>query len=145
MTFEETIEIFFPYLYSIRRLKTYISFDLIFPPKWEFPNSIVEKLQITQNEGNDGKLITSIVTLPNEMSPTLSGIQRIIYHNLEREEKEELFKHKVGELKKLFSSTDLDKLKHLEFNVYDEDDDEKQLQLYGGDDDETYTGDGEGT
>lgn len=143
MTFEETIEIFFPYLYSIRRLKTYISFDLVFPPKWEFPNNIVEKLQITQNEGNDGKTITSIVTLPNEMSPSLSGIQRIIYHNLEREEKEELFKHKVTELKKLFSSTDLDKLKHLEFNVYDEDD-EKQLQLYGGDDDETYAGDGEG-
>ena len=143
MTFEEIIEILFPYLYSIRRLKTYLSFDLIFPTTWEFSNQIVEKLQITQNEGNDGKLITSIVTLPNDMSGTLSSIQKIIYHNLEREEKEKLFKSKVSELKKLFGSTNLEQLKHLEFSVYDEEDGEPQL--YGTDDDEGVEGNGEGT
>ena len=142
MTFEEIIEILFPYLYSIRRLKTYLSFDLIFPTTWEFSNQIVEKLQITQNEGNDGKLITSIVTLPNDMSGTLSSIQKIIYHNLEREEKEKLFKSKVSELKKLFGSTNLEQLKHLEFSVYDEEDGEQQL--YGTDDDEGLEGNGEG-
>jgi transcriptional regulator of heat shock response len=142
MTFEEIIEILFPYLYSIRRLKTYLSFDLIFPTTWEFSNQIVEKLQITQNEGNDGKLITSIVTLPNDMSGTLSSIQKIIYHNLEREEKEKLFKSKVSELKKLFGSTNLEQLKHLEFSVYDEEDGEPQL--YGTDDDEGLEGNGEG-
>jgi hypothetical protein len=102
----------------------------------------VEKLQITQNEGNDGKLITSIVTLPNDMSGTLSSIQKIIYHNLEREEKEKLFKSKVSELKKLFGSTNLEQLKHLEFSVYDEEDGEPQL--YGTDDDEGLEGNGEG-
>jgi transcriptional regulator of heat shock response len=142
MTFEEIIEILFPYLYSIRRLKKYLSFDLIFPTTWEFSNQIVEKLQITQNEGNDGKLITSIVTLPNDMSGTLSSIQKIIYHNLEREEKEKLFKSKVSELKKLFGSTNLEQLKHLEFSVYDEEDGEPQL--YGTDDDEGLEGNGEG-
>jgi len=142
MTFEEIIEILFPYLYSIRRLKTYLSFDLIFPTTWEFSNQIVEKLQITQNEGNDGKLITSIVTLPNDMSGTLSSIQKIINHNLEREEKEKLFKSKVSELKKLFGSTNLEQLKHLEFSVYDEEDGEPQL--YGTDDDEGLEGNGEG-
>ena len=142
MTFEEIIEILFPYLYSIRRLKTYLSFDLIFPTTWEFSNQIVEKLQITQNEGNDGKLITSIVTLPNDMSGTLSSIQKIIYHNLEREEKEKLFKSKVSELKKLFGSTNLEQLKHLEFSVYDEEDGEPQL--YGTVDDEGLEGNGEG-
>jgi hypothetical protein len=143
MTFEDIIEILFPYLYSIRRLKTYLSFDLIFPTTWEFPNNLVEKLQITQNEGNDGKLITSVVTLPNDMSGALSCIQKIIYHNLEREEKEKLFKSKVVELKKLFGSTNLEQLKHLEFSVYDEEDGEPQL--YGTDDDERVEGDGEGT
>ena len=142
MTFEDIIEVLFPYLYSIRRLKTYLSFDLIFPSTWEFPNQLVEKLQVTQNEGSDGKLITSIVTVPNDMSGTLSGIQKIIYHNLEREEKEKLFKFKVNELKKLFGSTNLEQLKHLEFNVYDEEDGEPQL--YATDDDEAIEGDGEG-
>jgi hypothetical protein len=142
MTFEEIIEVLFPYLYSIRRLKTYLSFDLIFPSTWEFPNHLVEKLQVTQNEGSDGKLITSIVTVPNDMSGTLSGIQKISYHNLEREEKEKLFKSKVNELKKLFGSTNLEQLKHLEFNVYEETDGDPQL--YGADDDEGLEGDGEG-
>lgn len=144
MTFEETIEILFPYLYSIRRLKTYLSFDLIFPSTWEFPNNLVEKLQVTQNDGNDGKMITSIVTLPNQSAQTLSIIQKIIYHNLEREEKERLFKTKVSELKKLFGSTKLEQLKHLEFNVYEETDTDADPQLYGADDDEGIEGDGEG-
>lgn len=143
MTFEEIIEILFPYLYSIRRLKTYLSFDLVFPNTWEFPNNLLEKLQLTQNEGNDGKMITSIVTQPNDMSLTLSSIQKIIYHNLEREEKEKLFKFKVSELKKLFGSTNLEKLKNLEFNVYEETDGDPQL--YGTDDDEGVGTDGEGT
>ena len=143
MTFEEIIEILFPYLYSIRRLKTYLSFDLVFPNTWEFPNNLLEKLQLTQNEGNDGKMITSIVTQPNDMSLTLSSIQKIIYHNLEREEKEKLFKFKVSELKKLFGSTNLEKLKNLEFNVYDETDEDPQL--YGTDDDEGIERNGEGT
>lgn len=142
MTFEEIIEILFPYLHSIRRLKTYLSFDMVFPGTWEFPNNLVEKLQVTQNEGNDGKMITSIVTLPNDMSLSLSVIQKIIYHNLEREEKEKLFKFKVSELKKLFGSTNLEKLKNLEFNVYEETDGDPQL--YGTDDDEGIEGDGEG-
>ena len=144
MTFEEIIEILFPYLYSVRRLKTYLSFDLIFPSTWEFPNNLVEKLQVTQNEGNDGKMITSIVTHPNQSALTLSVIQKIIYHNLEREEKERLFKAKVSELKKLFGSTNLEQLKHLEFNVYEETDTDADPQLYGADDDEGIEGDGEG-
>jgi hypothetical protein len=117
MTFEEIIEVLFPYLYSIRRLKTYLSFDLIFPSTWEFPNHLVEKLQVTQNEGSDGKLITSIVTVPNDMSGTLSGIQKIIYHNLEREEKEKLFQTKVEELKVLFEKQTLKSLKTLKFEI----------------------------
>lgn len=145
MTFEEIIEILFPYLYSIRRLKTYLSFDLVFPTTWEFPNNLLEKLQVTQNEGNDGRMITSIVTVPNQSALTLSVIQKIIYHNLEREEKERLFKSKVSELKKLFGSTNLEQLKHLEFNVYEETDTDADPQLYGTDDDEGIEGNGEGT
>jgi hypothetical protein len=144
MTFEEVIEIFFPYLHSIRRLKTYITIDLTFPPTWDCPNDLVEKLQVTQNDA-DGKLITTFVTEPKTMSFTLNGIQNLIYHNLEREEKEKLFRTKVSELKKLFGSTTLEQLKHLEFNVYDETDEEHEPQLYGGDDEEIHKADGERT
>jgi len=138
MTFEEIIELLFPHLYSIRRLKNYISFDLVFPNTWEFPSNILEKLQVTQNEA-DGKMVTSFVTEPKLMSTTLIGIQSLIHYNLEREEKEKLFKTKVSELKKLFGSTTLDQLKHLEFNVYEESEDEPKL--YGGDDEEEHLGD----
>jgi hypothetical protein len=79
------------------------------------------------------------------MSFTLNGIQNLIYHNLEREEKEKLFRTKVSELKKLFGSTTLEQLKHLEFNVYDETDEEHEPQLYGGDDEEIHKADGERT
>jgi len=143
MTFEEVIEIFFPYLYSIRRLKNYIAIDLSFPSTWDFPDNLVEKLQVTQNEV-DGKMITTFVTELKVMSSTLNGIQNIIYHNLEREEKEKLFKTKVSELKKLFGSTTLEQLKHLEFNVYDDPEEDTEPQLYGRDDEEVHEGDGEG-
>ena len=133
MTFQEIIELLFPYLHSIRRLKTHVSFDLIFPQNWEFPNRIIEKLQVAQNEGSDGRTITSFVCQPNILGPTLVGIEDIIYFNLEKEEKEKLFKTKVGDLKKLFAATSLDQLKSLQFNL---DEEFTDAELHGANDEE---------
>lgn len=135
MTFQQTIEVLFPYLFSIRKLKNYLSIDLVFPSSWEFPNNIVEKLQVTQNEGNNNQLVTSFVCQPNNMDTTLSGIYNLVHFNLEREEKEKLFKNKVTELKKLFGNTTLEQLKGLKFDIEDEED----TELYGGDDTEDST------
>jgi hypothetical protein len=135
MTFTEIIKNLFPYLYSLRRLKGYLSFDLVFPTTWEFPDSLIKNLQITQNPGTDNKTITSIVCTVSDdiqINLTLETILDIISHNLEREEKERLLKDKVVELKKLFGKTSLEQLKTLKFEVQ-EDDTEYEDEWAGGD------------
>jgi hypothetical protein len=135
MTFTEIIKNLFPYLYSLRRLKGYLSFDLMFPTTWEFPDFLIKNLQITQNPGTDNKTITSIVCAVSDdiqINLTLETILDIISHNLEREEKERLLKDKVVELKKLFGKTSLEQLKTLKFEVQ-EDDTEYEDEWAGGD------------
>lgn len=136
MNFTDIIAYLFPYMGSIRRLKEYISIDLVFPGNWEFPTEVIQKCQVVQNEKFAGPGISlSFVSKPNdELEQLILVIEELINLNLEREEKERLFKNKVTELKKLFNSTSLNQLKHLEFNVYDEDGIEPQL--YGEDDEE---------
>ena len=136
MNFTDIIAYLFPYMGSIRRLKEYISIDLVFPSNWEFPTEVIQKCQVVQNEKFAGPGISlSFVSKPNdELEQLILVIEELINLNLEREEKERLFKNKVTELKKLFNSTSLNQLKHLEFNVYDEDGIEPQL--YGEDDEE---------
>lgn len=124
MTFTEIIKNLFPYLYSLRKLKGYLSFDLMFPSTWEFPDSLIRNLQIAQNPGADNKTITSIVCEVSDdiqINLTLETILDIISHNLEREEKERLLKDKVVELKKLFGKTSLEQLKTLKFEVQEDD------------------------
>lgn len=135
MIFSDIIRFLFPYLYSIRRLKTYISFDMIFPVGWEFPEHIISKLQLTQNDGPDNKKITSIVCQIDDESNinlTIESIVDIVEYNLEREEKEKLLKNKVLELKKLFTATPLEQLKTLKFDVK-ENEPEYEDEWSGGD------------
>lgn len=135
MTFTEIIKNLFPYLYSLRRLKGYLSFDLMFPATWEFPDFLIKNLQITQTPGADNKTITSIVCEVSDdiqINLTLETILDIISHNLEREEKEKLLKDKVVELKRLFGKTSLEQLKTLKFEVQ-EDETEYEDEWSGGD------------
>lgn len=134
MIFSDTIKFLFPYLYSLRRLKTYISFDMVFPVGWEFPDRIIKKLQITQNDGPDNRTITSIVCqVADDLSInlTIESIVDIVEYNLEREEKDKLLKNKVLELKKLFTDTSLEQLKTLKFKVT-EDESEFEHEWVGG-------------
>ena len=52
MTFQEVLQYLFPYFHGIRKLKTYVSVELIFPKTWEFPNEILQKA-ISILEKND--------------------------------------------------------------------------------------------
>lgn len=146
MTLQELLQYLFPYFHGMRKLKNYISLELIFPKNWEFPNDIISKAQVEQNDKFNGEgYFLVFVSQPNdEFNNMIEVIAELINHNLEREEKERLFKTKVSELKKLFGSTKLEQLKHLEFNVYEETDTDADPQLYGADDDEGIEGDGEG-
>ena len=133
MNFTDVITYLFPYLQSFRRLKDYLSVDLIFPKNWDFPNEIIQKCQVVQNEKHqgDGINLSFVSKLDNELESLIDVIEELINHNLEREEKERLLRVKVSELKELFKNSTLNDLKGLSIvldNEEDEDSVEKLLE-----------------
>jgi hypothetical protein len=107
------------YLKSVRILKNYISFDMVFPSTWVMLKKMPEGVEILQNENQENILITSFVcenqkNLINSLETTM---ELIIKTNIEREEKERLFKSKVQELKSIFEKQDLNNLKSLKFDI----------------------------
>ena len=124
MSFYKEIAPFIEYVHSIRKLESYLSFDMKFPSKWSIPKSIVEEGQVIgfEVEDSNSKGITFICPIDErDVSVTLVKIGKLIKLNKERELKERLFKQTVEELKQTFEKTDLDKLKNLYFD-FDEDD-----------------------
>lgn len=122
MKFNEAIIKLEKYLHSIRKLKTYLSVDLILPTNWVFPKSMVDAVQVIQNDGPNGTTITSFVSTFKDSNKTLEIIFKLINYNLELEEKDRLLKAKVAELKEVFKSNNLQKLKTLEFKVPSDED-----------------------
>jgi len=107
------------HLKSVRILKNYISFDMVFPSTWVMLKKMPEGVEILQNENQENILITSFVcenqkNLINSLETTM---ELIIKTNIEREEKERLFKSKVQELKSIFEKQDLNNLKSLKFDI----------------------------
>lgn len=104
------------YVFSVRKLQDYLSFDLVFPIKWALP-----KLDDTtipfQSEDEKLKGISFVCQLnEKEVDLTIGKIQKIIKINKEREVKEKLFRETIEKLKKTFEETDLDKLQSLYFD-----------------------------
>ena len=124
MSFYKELAPFVEYIHSIRKLKTYLSFDMLFPTKWALPKSIIDEGQIVGFDSEDQNMKgISFVSEINEsnVSLTLTKIAKIIKLNKERELKERLFKQTVDQLKQTFEKTDLDKLQNLYFD-FDEGD-----------------------
>lgn len=116
---------FVEYIQSIRKLKNYFSFDMVFPSKWSMPKSMVDESQIVgfQTEIPNMKGISFVSVIDeSEVSKTIVRIQKIIKLNKEKEIKEMLFKQTVEQLKSTFEKTDLDKLKGLYFDFDDRED-----------------------
>ena len=107
------------YLNSVRILQTYITFDMIFPTTWVMLKKLPEGVEILQNTDKEGKVITSFVCENNLtfIDSIEVSIDKIIKTNVEREEKERLFKLKVQELKNIFETENLENLKGLKFDV----------------------------
>jgi hypothetical protein len=123
MSFYKELEPFVEYVHSIRKLETYLSFDIKFPTKWSIPKSIVEEGQVVGFEAEDQNLKgISFVTPIDEkqISGTLTKIAKIIKLNKERELKERLFKQTIEQLKQTFEKNDLDKLQNLYFDFEEE-------------------------
>jgi hypothetical protein len=124
MSFYKELSPFVEYIHSIRKLKTYLSFDMVFPTKWAIPKSLIEEGQIVGFEAEDQnfKGISFVAPIDDkEISNTLIKIAKIIKLNKEKEFKEKLFKQTVEQLKQTFEKTDLDKLQNLYFD-FDEGD-----------------------
>jgi hypothetical protein len=119
MIFSEFIEKTKKYLKTVRILKNYVSFDMSFPSTWVMLKKAPEGIEILQTENNEGVIISSFVceyerALINIVEST---IESIVNTNIEREEKERLFKNKVQELKGIFEKENLESLKSLKFDL----------------------------
>jgi len=135
MSFYKELLPFVEYVHSIRKLESYLSFDMKFPTKWSIPKSIIDEGKIIgfEVEDQNQKGITFVTSISeSEVCMILVKIGKIIKLNKERELKERLFKQTVDQLKQTFEKTDLDKLKNLYFDF----DEEIDTELGGDLDDE---------
>jgi hypothetical protein len=122
---------FVEYIHSIRKLESYLSFDMKFPVKWSLPKSLVDEGQLVGFETDNQNLKGISFVTPiseSEVSKSLTRIAKIIKLNKEKELKEKLFKQTVEQLKSTFEKTDLDKLKNLYFD-FDEGDETPELEV----------------
>ena len=121
MSYFEFIKSTDRYLKSVRVIKDYISFDMTFSKYWSSTKKQTKDVEVIRNENSQepDKLIVSFVTNFDEESINRveQVINNIIKTNLEREEKEKLFKDKVQELKNIFEKQKLDNLKGLKFDL----------------------------
>jgi hypothetical protein len=114
-----------PYLQSIRKIEKYLSIDVAFPNTWKIPKVYVDETKVMEQPSTDeSKRFFSFVSEldDNKITETKRNIEQIVKHNLEREEKERLFKTKVESLKNYFEKESLDNLKSLTFNINKKDD-----------------------
>ena len=119
MIFYQFIEKTNKYLKSVRILKNYVSFVMIFPSSWVITKKTPENIEILQNENSDGSFVTSFVCQNNRefINVLENTLETVIKTNIEREEKERLFKTKVKELQSIFEKEKLDSLKSLKFDL----------------------------
>jgi len=109
-------------LKSVRIIKDHVSVDLNFPNKWVIPNEYMEVQEVSILNGNDGTY--SFVSKLDRKSIDIleMTINNIISFNIDREEKENLFRNKVQELKSIFDNENINELRALkfEFNEFNE-------------------------
>jgi hypothetical protein len=109
-----------PYLQSVRKLESYLSFDVSFPTTWKLPKKFVDEEKVMEQASKiEGHRFFSFVAEISEESVELlsNNLKSIIKYNHDREEKERLFQNKVEELKNIFEKQDLTSLKNLNFEL----------------------------
>jgi hypothetical protein len=121
MSFYKEIEDLVDYIYSIRKLKTYFSFDIEFPPNWTILKTHIDESKTVVNKTDkESKSVSFVSEITDEgVSETILRIRKIVEYNKEKEEKQRLFNEKVSELKGLFEKQDLKELKHLKIDIED--------------------------
>lgn len=109
------------YLNSVRIIKGYVTFDMLFSDTWMTPKLNNNDIEVIKGKRENDKINVSFVCKINEKLIDIieTHIEKIIKINIEREEKESLFKNKVNELRSLFDKQKLEDLKKLKFEVDD--------------------------
>lgn len=118
----ESIKFLRPYFFSLREIDNNVSLDIKVPLSWRYEDiikpyrSVKSKIQ----DKNDKFSLLSLVSMATQegYDVVFSCAKEIININKEEEEKERLFQQKVKELKELFKTGSLEKLKDL--NLLDE-------------------------
>jgi hypothetical protein len=97
---------------------------MLFSDKWKLPKIYVDERKVMeQKTDNLNHRLISFVSEDNEknLNETVKNIIGIINFNLEREEKDRLFKAAVNSLKEVFEKQTLNDLKSLTFDIKKED------------------------
>jgi len=122
MTFYPFLESVMTYFKSVRKLQDYISFDMVLPTRWIIPKKFTEGIELVESksESPDTKIISFVAPyVKEEIEKIELSLKNVINYNREREEKENLFKSKVEELKTLFEKENISHLRGLKFDVED--------------------------
>lgn len=123
MSLYSDLEGIFEYLLSIRRLKTYLSFDIQLPSNWKIPKKYATEDKVVELDSKEpNKRSFSFVAQFNDgdVDLTVQNIRNIIIYNKQIEMKQDLLQQKIGELKRIFETTDLDHLQSLKFDILEE-------------------------
>jgi hypothetical protein len=106
------------YLKSVRVLKNYITFDMVFPQTWVFYKKYPSGIEVIINDDAQSTVHSFVCENRKELIDSIEIlIENLIKNNIEREEKERLFKSKVQELKSIFDKEKLENLKSLKFDI----------------------------
>lgn len=120
MSLNIQLEQILKYLHQIRKIESYLVFDIYFPNSWKILKKfVVEDKFVNMGTVDEGLIGISFVSEADEASLTLTqnNIIGIINFNLEREQKEMLLETKINELKGIFEKQSLDSLKSLKFDI----------------------------
>jgi hypothetical protein len=92
---------------------------MVFPHTWVFYKNYPNGVEVIVNEDNQSRKVHSFVVENKKdfIDPVEILIDNLIKNNIEREEKERLFKSKVQELKNIFDNEKLENLKSLKFDI----------------------------
>jgi hypothetical protein len=102
-----------PYVIGLRYFQGLPVVDVIFKEKWVVPNN--EIISKEKGEGDENYYMFFSQQEGVGIDELLDHAESIIHLNVEKEKKNELFKVKVNELKKLFQTNPLTKLEKMKF------------------------------
>jgi hypothetical protein len=91
-----------------------------FSNTWSILKEHTKEIEVIKNSSQEeNKVVVSFVTPYDEdgINKIENSVNSIIKYNIEKEEKEKLFRSKVQELKNIFENKKLDSLKSLKFDI----------------------------